>query len=747
MTDRVEGGDGLPPHANGPGTEGQRVDEAHLDDLINEHSAADADLLDEQERAQMAALAAAPLRAVSSSPARVVAALRGGTRAVGSVLGGVGAAGVATVRAGAGAVGAARGRLAARAAARRPSHRADVTRPVRRPARRLGLAALTALAVAAPAAAAPAPWGALVGASVGDNRRVLGGGIPDDLFSPNALGPLPATLPQRGLSGVPTAALGTTANPEAAGLPLGGADKSIPSTVLLAYQKAADRLAVENPGCHLSWSLLAGIGKVESNHARGWNGNDRLTSAGDASPPILGPVLDGSLPGTARLADTDRGLLDGNAQFDRAVGPMQFVPGTWKLLNKDGNGDGNPNPNNIWDATLAAGSYLCEAGGDLSRPSAQAAAVFAYNPSVEYVTTVLAWARAYASGAEVDLSTPIAGIGNLPGVFAEPPGFSIPLQQPYTGAIYPGFPIDTGGSGGGFGPVGPGFTGGFPTGGLPTGGGSTAGGSTAGGSTGGTPNSPKPNPPKPNPPTTSNPPRGQQPPPAPTPQNPKPPTPQNPKPPTEPVLPQPLAVTLTSVTAVRTPAEPTTGKPATSVGVTAKIDASKAGNAQIVLTLAGAKDVQLTRVEQVKVVKGANTVEFDAIDGGFFGDVGVDGPFSATLTAQETDGTGKTTASKASALGTKQIGPDWKASEFEGYRPTPTIEDISGRVDEFATAKTVSAAAKSRLDADLQAGDLETFRTHLRQLAGDEQVGAEAEIRLDRLAERRLRPEATPPTP
>src|SRR3954453_23204407 len=94
VTDRVDGGEGLPPHRNGPEPVEYRDDEARLEDLINEHSAVDAELREEQERAQLAALATAPLRVVSSTPVRLVAALRGGTRAVGAVLSGVGSAGV-----------------------------------------------------------------------------------------------------------------------------------------------------------------------------------------------------------------------------------------------------------------------------------------------------------------------------------------------------------------------------------------------------------------------------------------------------------------------------------------------------------------------------------------------------------------------------------------------------------------------------------------------------------------------------
>ncbi len=83
-------------------------------------------------------------------------------------------------------------------------------------------------------------------------------------------------------------------------------------------------------------------------------------------PTILGPVLDGD-NGTALLLDTDGGAYDQDRRYDRAVGPMQFVPATWAELGRDGNGDGIKDPNNIWDATLAAAGYLCGGDRDLSR--------------------------------------------------------------------------------------------------------------------------------------------------------------------------------------------------------------------------------------------------------------------------------------------------------------------------------------------------------------------------------------------
>jgi membrane-bound lytic murein transglycosylase B len=176
----------------------------------------------------------------------------------------------------------------------------------------------------------------------------------------------------------------------------------IPGPALDAYLRAQKVLATTDPGCHLSWSLLASIGRIESNHARGGN----VDASGRTSNPILGPVLNGN--GFAGIRDTDGGRWDGDTVWDRAVGPMQFIPSTWARWAADGNGDGITDPNNIYDATIGAGRYLCS-GRDLADPGQRAAAVFSYNHSDSYVRTVLIWADSYAKGVTPLAVTPLPG--------------------------------------------------------------------------------------------------------------------------------------------------------------------------------------------------------------------------------------------------------------------------------------------------------------------------------------------------
>jgi hypothetical protein len=155
-----------------------------------------------------------------------------------------------------------------------------------------------------------------------------------------------------------------------------------------AYESAAQRQS----SCHIPVMLLAAIGEVESSSLRGRS----LDASHDAVPPVRGPALSGG--SFSAIRDTDGGRWDGDPVWDRAVGPMQFIPGTWRLWGADGNGDGVADPQNIEDAALAAADYLCAGGRDLSRPADLQAAVLSYNHSQRYLATVLGIVRAVDSG-------------------------------------------------------------------------------------------------------------------------------------------------------------------------------------------------------------------------------------------------------------------------------------------------------------------------------------------------------------
>jgi membrane-bound lytic murein transglycosylase B len=162
--------------------------------------------------------------------------------------------------------------------------------------------------------------------------------------------------------------------------------------VLDAYVKASTGIEAVHPSCGLHWSVLAGIGRTESRH--GTHGGAVVQSSGVVSRPIIGIPLDGTNQ-TAVIPDTDGGALDGDAVHDRAVGPMQFIPGTWRSLGLDGDGDGTADPQNIYDAAMAAANLLCRSG-PLDSDDRLRRAFLRYNNSRAYAEQVLERTHGYA---------------------------------------------------------------------------------------------------------------------------------------------------------------------------------------------------------------------------------------------------------------------------------------------------------------------------------------------------------------
>ena len=130
------------------------------------------------------------------------------------------------------------------------------------------------------------------------------------------------------LTSAGTEAAADAGRPRAASTWVAGVARAtgIPQVALRGYANATLALRTEDPGCGLDWTTLAGIGAIESGH--GTHGSSVLGEDGRAFPSIIGPALDGgafaAIPAT-ELSTT----LDGDAHWQHAVGPLQFLPDTW----------------------------------------------------------------------------------------------------------------------------------------------------------------------------------------------------------------------------------------------------------------------------------------------------------------------------------------------------------------------------------------------------------------------------------
>ena len=215
------------------------------------------------------------------------------------------------------------------------------------------------------------------------------GDLPDGTKVPNAAIEAPASVPVPGViaPAVPEGSADSVVS--------GASSNGIPAPALAAYQRGAQIINAADKSCNIPWELIAAIGRVESDHGR--YGGNTLTEDGVSKPGIFGIALNGK-NGTQAINDTDGGQLDKDPVFDRAVGPMQFIPSTWQVVKVDADSDDQRNPQDMDDAALATAVYLCSGKDNLSARTGQEAAVYRYNHSQDYVNLVLRIMEAYSSG-------------------------------------------------------------------------------------------------------------------------------------------------------------------------------------------------------------------------------------------------------------------------------------------------------------------------------------------------------------
>lgn len=175
-----------------------------------------------------------------------------------------------------------------------------------------------------------------------------------------------------------------------------GGIADMPPAALAAYQRAASVIdsAVK---CHLDWSVLAGIGRVESDHGTldVAGGTHRVTAQGQVRPALFGAPLDGR-SGRGRVPDTDAGRLDRQRRWDAPVGPMALLPQLWEQVAVDADGDGRRDPQDLDDATLGTAVALCGGGSDLRDARALDRELRSFDNAHGFARVVVAVASRYA---------------------------------------------------------------------------------------------------------------------------------------------------------------------------------------------------------------------------------------------------------------------------------------------------------------------------------------------------------------
>lgn len=170
---------------------------------------------------------------------------------------------------------------------------------------------------------------------------------------------------------------------------------TLPGFAYASYMRASMHLRLVNPLCDVPPALFVGLGRMMSNH--GLQDDSAMRSSGRSTESLRGLV-------GAPVPDTDLGKLDGTADVDVRLGPMQLLPAHWSKF-ADSQELSDLSPDWIYASSVVVGTLLCTEAHDLSTDGGIHSALVSFTANPSLARAVMGTARHAARVTELQLGS------------------------------------------------------------------------------------------------------------------------------------------------------------------------------------------------------------------------------------------------------------------------------------------------------------------------------------------------------
>ena len=171
---------------------------------------------------------------------------------------------------------------------------------------------------------------------------------------------------------------------------------TLPGVAYSAYVRAAAAVHDEFPTCTVPPALLAGLGRIMTNHGR--SQSRHLSPAGISSSPLVGVI-------GAPVADSDGGVIDNSTTADFRVGPLQILPSQWMRVSPLGNTAFETQ--SLFFSAKNAAQLLCRTSFDISTNEGLHRALNEFTSNSSLTEAILGSARQLSRTTDI-------GLGSLP---------------------------------------------------------------------------------------------------------------------------------------------------------------------------------------------------------------------------------------------------------------------------------------------------------------------------------------------